>query len=180
MITMRAFSTAFATFGSDRRCRRRGRSPSRQLSGRPAACGRRPADTGQDILGAPGSRPLHIGPEGQEITFEFTPTEDEPARATMHFRFGQSPGEIDLDDVRVESLDGQPDVVPRCQFEDGMADFERDWTYWPTGTQNTVGIIDVAAGTGHDGTGGLHIQLTVAAGRELARLSRLPPRDSGP
>ncbi|MHB8969427.1 MAG: beta-galactosidase [Pirellulaceae bacterium] len=109
--------------------------------------------------GAPGSRPMRVHEQWQEISFEFTPSEDEPAKATMHLRFGQIPGDIILDDMRVESLDGPPDVVPLCDFEHGIADFERDWTYWPQGAPNTVGTMQVTPGSGHDATQGLQVRL---------------------
>ena len=51
--------------------------------------------------GAPASRPLPIGPEAKKIEFEFSPTEEEPGRATMHLRFGPTPGVVSLDDIRV-------------------------------------------------------------------------------
>jgi hypothetical protein len=54
--------------------------------------------------GAPGSRPLSVGTEGQEVEFEFSPPQDEPAKATMHFRFGQTPGDIWLDELHVRDL----------------------------------------------------------------------------
>ena len=45
---------------------------------------------------------LPVSAAGGPVTFEFTPAEDEPQRTTMHFRFGQTPGTVDLDDIRVE------------------------------------------------------------------------------
>ena len=93
--------------------------------------------------GAPGSRPLSVGPAGQEVEFEFSPPQDEPAKATMHFRFGQTPGEIWLDDLHVRDLTAGQDVIPVQDFESGMEGFQRAWTFWPPGAQNTVGTIRV-------------------------------------
>ncbi|MBE3096357.1 MAG: hypothetical protein IMZ55_10460 [Acidobacteria bacterium] len=39
--------------------------------------------------GTPGSWPLPIAVKPQEVTFDFTASEDEPAKATMHLRVGK-------------------------------------------------------------------------------------------
>jgi len=109
--------------------------------------------------GAPGSRPLSIGPNAKKISFEFSPTEDEPDRATMHFRFGSTAGDVYLDDIRVVDLEENTDVIPICSFETGTESFQRSWTFWPTGAANTVGKIDVRPGCGRDGSAGLHVQI---------------------
>ncbi|HUT88467.1 MAG TPA: beta-galactosidase [Thermoguttaceae bacterium] len=109
--------------------------------------------------GAPGSRPLPIGSAGEELSFEFASSEDEPAKATVHLRFGQTPGDVYLDDVRVVEIDTGRDVIPRQTFDGGAADFTSRWTFWPTGPQNTVGTVQVEAGCGHEKSGGLHVGL---------------------
>lgn len=109
--------------------------------------------------GAPGSRPLPLGTAGQEGEFEFSPAQDEPAHATMHFRFGQTPGEICLDDIRVVDLTAGQDVMPVQDFESGMQSFSRAWTYWPPGEQNTVGTTEVQAGRGRDRSAALCVTL---------------------
>jgi len=110
--------------------------------------------------GGPGGAPIPIGPKARMIAFEFRPTEDEPARATMHLRFGRTPGDIFLDDIAVRDLDTGRDVVPRCDFEGGADAFARDWTFWPTGKQNTVGHIAVLPGIGREGSAGVRVRLT--------------------
>ena len=109
--------------------------------------------------GGPGSRPLQIGPLGQQVTFEFTPLENEPGKGTMHLRFGHVAGTVDLDDIQVEDLDDPRQVIPCCRFEEGIADFRRDWTFWPTGADNTVGTVEVQPGVGKDGSAGLRVRL---------------------
>ena len=104
-------------------------------------------------------RQLSIGPEAKTITFEFSPTEEEPSRATMHLRFGPTPGVVSLDDIRVVDLKDNTDVVPACGFEGGIESFRRDWTFWPTGPANTVGKIEVQPGCGRDGSAGLQVRL---------------------
>jgi beta-galactosidase len=113
--------------------------------------------------GAPGTRPLRAGTTGRLATFDFSPTEDEPATATMHFRFGNTPGDVYLDDVRVVDLDTGKEVFPVSDFEGGAESFSRSWTIWPTGVQNTVGTVRVEPGKGRTqrvpGSAGLHVAL---------------------
>ena len=109
--------------------------------------------------GGPGSRPIKIGPEARKITFDFSPAEDEPDGATMHLRFGTTPGDVYLDDIRVEDLDDGRDVVPNCSFEFGLDDFNRNWTVWPQGADNTVGTVGVVPGVGEGGSAGLSIKM---------------------
>jgi hypothetical protein len=111
------------------------------------------------FFGIPGSQPLAIGPAGEVLGFEFTPTEDAAGTATMHFRFGGTPGEIDLDDIRVTEIDAGRDVIPAQVFEGGDGDFTDRWTFWPPGPKNTVGTVRVEKGRGRDNTGGLHVSL---------------------
>ena len=110
--------------------------------------------------GAPGPAPIPVAAQGQEVTFEFTPLEDEPKTGTMHFRFGQKPGGIFLDDIHVRDLETGRDVIPVRDFESGPGAFEEDWTFWPTGEQNTVATVAVEPDVGRDGSAGLHVKLT--------------------
>ncbi len=124
-----------------------------------APVGRRKARPLRMFWGAPGSLPLPLQPAGQEMSFEFTPTEDEPNRATMHFRFGEVPGEIFFDDIRIADLTAGSDIVPVSDFESGPESFSTAWTFWPQGAQNTVGKIEVQRGVGRNGSAGLRIAL---------------------
>ena len=109
--------------------------------------------------GAPGARPLPLSKAGQRIVFEFTSGDDEPAAATMHFRFGNTPGDAWLDDIRVRDLDAGQDALPTVDFEHGMDGFRRSWNVWPPEKQNTVGAVAVEPGSGRDGSAGLHVAL---------------------
>ena len=109
--------------------------------------------------GAPGARPLPLDKTGRRIVFDFTASDDEPATATMHFRFGSTPGDAWLDDIRVRDLDAQQETLPTVDFEHGMDDFRRSWNVWPTEKQNTVGTVTVEPGSGRDGSNGLHVAL---------------------
>lgn len=114
--------------------------------------------------GNQGTRPLTIGPQAQLVDFEFTPTYDEPAKATMHLRFDKKAGDVYLDDIRVVEIATGREVIPRCDFEHGPQSFRRDWTFWPTGLQNTVAKVQVESGCGREGSAGLHVKLTNPAG----------------
>jgi hypothetical protein len=79
----------------------------------------------------------------------------------MHFRFGDAPGDVWLDDIRVADLDAKQDALPTVDFEKGMDGFRRSWNVWPPGKQNTVGTVTVEPGGGRDGSAGLHVALRV-------------------
>lgn len=113
--------------------------------------------------GGPGSRPIRVGPEGEEVSFEFSPTQDEPSQATLHFRFGPVPGVVDLDVLQVRDLTTGEDIIPPQDFESGMESFQRNWTYWPPGKQNTVGVIQTEAGRGSGGSASLRVVLQAPA-----------------
>ena len=125
--------------------------PRLMLDGRPARA--------RIFWGAPGSRPLPVGPAAQLVGFDFSPTASEPATATMHIRFGASPGDVYLDDIHVVDLDTGRDVFPVSDFEGGDDSFSRSWTFWPAGSQNSVGTVRVESGKGRDGTAALHIAI---------------------
>lgn len=99
----------------------------------------------------------------QVVTFEFLAAQDEPARATMHFRFGNTPGDVYLDDIRCMDLDARQDAFPVSDFEQGMEGFQKSWTVWPQGAQNTVGMVSVEPGHGCKGSAALHIALKAPA-----------------
>jgi hypothetical protein len=109
--------------------------------------------------GGPGVSPIHVGPQAQEVKFEFTAREDEPAKATMHLRFGQTPGEVCLDDIRVVDADTKEEVLPRCDFEQGAGSFGTRWTFWPPGAKNTVGTVAVKPDAGRGGSAALGVTL---------------------
>ncbi len=112
------------------------------------------------FFGLPGTKPLSAGTEGAEFSFEFVPAEDEPRSATMHFRFGQMAGSIDLDNIRVQDLTTGTDVLAPCDFESGAATLNDHWSVFPPGDRNRVGRVEVQPGCGQDGSAGLHITLT--------------------
>ena len=110
------------------------------------------------FFGGPGSSALKIGPEWQQIDFEFTAA-GSADNGTMHFRFGQAAGDVFVDRLQVTDLEENRDLIPLDDFEAGPEDFSRDWTFWPTGAANTVGTVTVEPKVGMVGGGGLHIHL---------------------
>ena len=111
------------------------------------------------FYGGPGWSALPIGPEGKQIEFEFTAT-GSAENGTMHFRFGPSAGVVRLDDLQVTDLNDQHDIIPVCDFEGGLAQFEHDWTHWPVDAAvNTVGTISVEPKAGRAGSAALQVKL---------------------
>ncbi len=114
---------------------------------------------GRMFFGGPGIAPIRIEPAGGSIEFEFTAENDSQGAGTLHFRFGQVPGDVFLDNIRIEDVASGKDVSPLSDFESGPDSFSRAWTFWPPGAANTVGTVAVEPGTGAIGTAGLHVNL---------------------
>jgi len=75
----------------------------------------------------------------------------------MHLRFGQSAGDVYLDDIEVTDLrDGT--VILRSAFERGMEDLRRNWNVWPP-FNDLVFTATPEPDCGHDGSNGLHVRL---------------------
>jgi len=111
------------------------------------------------FFGGPGSAPVRIEPAGRSIEFEFTAENDSQHTGTLHFRFGQTPGDAFLDNIRIEDVTSGKGVTPVSDFENGPDSFSRAWTFWPPGAANTVGTVSVESSTGAGGTAGLHVNL---------------------
>src|SRR5574340_1024323 len=111
------------------------------------------------FFGMPGTKPVKASAAGGPIAFEFVAVQDAPRTGTMHFRFGQAPGSVELDDIRVEDLTTGQDALPRCDFEMGTAAFTSAWRIWPPDEKNTVGQVEVRPGGGREGSAGLCITL---------------------
>jgi len=115
------------------------------------------------FFGLPGTKPLRAEPSGTDISFEFVSAHDEPGRATLHLRFGQLAGGVDLDAIRMQDLTTGQDVFAPCDFESGDDAFARQWNIWPEGGRNTVGQVEVSRGAGRDGSTGLRVTLRAPA-----------------
>jgi len=132
--------TAMTVSQADRTVRvdSRGGAPRLLVDGKPVRA--------RMFFGGPGGQPISIGPEGGRITFEFVAQGDSSGAGTMHFRFGQSPGDIYLDNVQVTDVAANNQVVPKRDFESGPGAFAADWLYFPPEPGNTVGKAAVEAG----------------------------------
>jgi hypothetical protein len=95
------------------------------------------------FFGNPRHGVLRIGREPKQYSFDFTAIADSQGRGTFHFRFGQKPGRCWIDDFQVLELGTERSVIGPCTFADGKADFTKQWSFWPTGEENTVGAVDV-------------------------------------
>jgi hypothetical protein len=111
------------------------------------------------FFGAPGTAPLAANPNWESHAFEFV-ARASATNGTLHFRFGQSSGEVDLDKILITDVGTGRAVLGPCDFDGEPLTFDRDWTAWPTGDQNTVGRWAVVAGAGTDGSSGLRVKLT--------------------
>jgi hypothetical protein len=114
------------------------------------------------FFGGPGRRPIDldpIGPAGRVMSFDFSPGIDAMGNGTIHFRFGDFPGDIYLDDLRMVDLDTGVDVIPLANFEGTSRDFEKDWAVWPVRGVDSGATVQVEEGKGPDGSPALHIQL---------------------
>src|ERR1700744_4375244 len=76
--------------------------------------------------GAPGSEPIKIGPENRKVTFEFT-SAGSAKNGTMHFRFGQQPGDVYLDQIEVRDLDDGGKVIADNDFTAHPEGFANAW-----------------------------------------------------
>lgn len=111
------------------------------------------------FYGQPASGVLALTREGARLSFTFRPSADANAAGTMHFRFGQSPGTIFLDNLQITEMETGREVVPRQTFE-GQGEFAQHWMVWPPDERNTVGRQSVESGVGESGSAGLRVEIT--------------------
>ncbi len=111
------------------------------------------------FYGQPSSGKVTLSSNGGMVSYVFSPAQSALNAATMHLRFGQSAGEIILDDMRIEDLNTGKDVLPVQRFEGGEADFTSQWSMWPQGAQNTTGAVKVLPSAGRNGSGGLQVKI---------------------
>lgn len=111
------------------------------------------------FYGQPASGQIAVGPVGRDVSFEFAADQTVLSAATMHFRFGQSAGNICIGPIRVIDLANPTARVLDSTFAGGEAEYTRDWHTWPLAEQNTVGKVQVEPACGKDGGSGLHIAI---------------------
>lgn len=95
------------------------------------------------------------GPAWAPASFEFVPAEDAPGNTTLHFRFGERPGEVWIADLLFSDAEGA-DVLPRGTFAAPEA-FASAWNVFPPGEANSVGAVAIVEGA-------LHVTLRAPAG----------------
>ena len=111
------------------------------------------------FFGGPGAAPIKIEPTGRYAEFQFTAQQDARDSGTLHFRFGQVPGDVFLDDIRILDIASGKELAPAADFEGGPDAFTRDWNSYPTGSANTVGSVTVEPAVGAGGSAGLRVNL---------------------
>ena len=121
---------------------------------------------GRMFFGIPGRSEIKLKKGENQVSFEFEAIETEPRHATMHLRFGQKPGTILIDDIQVVEEGSNREVIPKCGFDNGMSDFTRNWTHWPTGDENTLAKVDVVPGPDEGNRGVLRVQLSEPSARK--------------
>ena len=102
-------------------------------------------------------------PPSALVTFDFT-APISTSTGTMHFRCGNKPGEVYLDDLEVRDLDSSAMLIRRNDFQTGSADLRAMALLagGPTkrGRPKYSGAVAVAPGIGREGSAGLKITLT--------------------
>lgn len=117
--------------------------------------------------GRPGGIVLNLTPEFQTFEFELDPSEDARGIGTMHFRFGNEPGEIVLDDCSVVEKATGKQIAGPYHFET-QAEFLENWKFWHDRVgETTIATLGVEPGCGVNGSGGLKV--TILPGNENAR-----------
>lgn len=97
------------------------------------------------FFGVPRSCTSTIDEEWTQHAFEFTPGTDVKAAGTLHFRFGQTAGEVWLADVRIVDAETGDDVLSPGSFA-AVQTFNEVWNLWPPGKENNVGQVAVTNG----------------------------------
>lgn len=98
--------------------------------------------------GSENSARMSVGGNEAEKSFEFTPDTDVSNNGTLHFRFAQEPGEVDVRELRIVDVRTGADVFPPDSFS-SAATFKNVWGVWPQGADNTVGKAVVENGALH-------------------------------
>lgn len=111
------------------------------------------------FFGIQGPAPFLAQNDFRKCEFEFVALDDGDHRATIHFRFGQMPGEIAIDNFSiVEKATGKAIAGPYT-FED-KKDFTDNWKFWHAQYKGTtVATLDVKKNAGENGSGGLVIRI---------------------
>ncbi len=109
--------------------------------------------------GGPGGGGLApIGTDWAEVAFEFTAPENDSA-AALHLRFGEEPGDVWFDDIRITDLAGGSPVLA-SDFEKTQDGVGQSWQMWCKGRdQNPDFKARFAPGEGRGGGSALHLAI---------------------
>lgn len=126
------------TSGMEARVRTVNGVPRMEIDGQPAR--------GRIFFGNPQQGRLAVGTTPTQHSFEFEATQDSGGHGTFHFRFGEEAGTCWLDDFQIVEIGTGRVVVGPGTFVGGMDEFAANWSYWPTGEDNTVATLAVEDG----------------------------------
>jgi len=102
--------------------------------------------------GAMNAGNIQLGEEWADQSFEFCLGIDVRQQGTLHFRFGQLAGKVDVAEVRVRDAQTGEDILAIDSFAQPEL-FARTWNIWPPPPANTVGKWEIS-------NGALHVTLT--------------------
>lgn len=97
--------------------------------------------------GAMNSGRCSVSGEWTTQSFDFIPGKVD-GTGTLHFRFGQAPGEIWLADVRIQDAQTKEDILNPGSFASDNV-FQATWSTWPPREANTVGKVGIEDGLTH-------------------------------
>ncbi len=117
------------------RVRSSGGVPRIEIDGKPVR--------GRMFYGYSGYGVLDVETEPRLAECKFTGLIDDPNGASLHIRFQREANTIRIGELRVVDLDSGEEMISRCDFENGMESFRKDWNVWPQGEKNTVGNVDI-------------------------------------
>ena len=110
------------------------------------------------FYGQPASGVLLATTEGKRYTFEFVADRSVDHAATMHWRFGQIPGNIYISGLQIMDV-STGDQVIAGDLNTIRPNLGPDWQSWPIGAQNNVGEYNMESGTGEANAPALHVSI---------------------
>lgn len=110
------------------------------------------------FYGQPAAGNIPILTEGELIEYEFSPETEAINSATVHFRFGQTAGDVYLDDLSITDLTTGEKTLSNIDFENGDADFNSNFAVWPPERDKAVFNFQVEKGIGSNASSGIHIK----------------------
>ena len=113
---------------------------------------------GRFFYGQPASGTIDTVTDWKLVKFSFKPQQD-TITGTMHFRFGQKPGSVDLESIKIYESGNPDNPIVYSLFSAGITPFKADWNTWPPVPQNTVGTVTAVTNGSDNHTGYLHVEV---------------------